>query len=584
MAKKRNETIEMIAIDPSAPRPRLKKLIIKNFRAIGDDPVEIDLDDIVILVGPNNTGKSSILRAYETVMSEGSSEANLTIEDFPNRKIVEGKFPEIELQTIVYDNSPGPDWLLTQGNGEILIREKWTWIEPGKPKRQGFHKDKNDWDDKVPWGAPNVANSRRPEPHRIDAFDTPENQTTQIINILKAVIEERVKQFKSKLTDESDQKSEFGKLLDNIKDIQKSIVKESEAEIKEVQEELSLEISKIFPTYEIKFDAKAEDELEKTISLFKANPQLLMGPKEGFFSTIDRQGSGARRTLLWTALKIVSESKSKQKNITRPHILLIDEPEICLHPNAIRDACKVLYDLPRNGNWQVMTTTHSPQFIDLSRNNTTIIRVDFENIGKIIGTTLFRPDNPRLSSDDRENLKMLNVYDPYVAEFFFGGKIIIVEGDTEYTAFRHIISNEPSIFKNIHIIRARGKSTIITLIKILNQFCCDFAVLHDSDVPTAIRDGKTITNPAWTKNEDILKEIKLCKGKTRLVANITNFETAHFNIVAKGEKPYNAISNIKKNQDFYDTIKQLLTGLIDYSNPLPKNAIEWKNISDLITN
>jgi ABC-type multidrug transport system fused ATPase/permease subunit len=43
---------------------KVKRLIVKNFRCIGDSPVEIDLDEIVVLVGANNAGKSTILRAY----------------------------------------------------------------------------------------------------------------------------------------------------------------------------------------------------------------------------------------------------------------------------------------------------------------------------------------------------------------------------------------------------------------------------------------------------------------------------------------------------------------------------------------
>ncbi|MDH5938980.1 AAA family ATPase [Vibrio splendidus] len=39
---------------------RLEKLLISNFRSIGSVPVEIELDDIVILVGGNNFGKSTI--------------------------------------------------------------------------------------------------------------------------------------------------------------------------------------------------------------------------------------------------------------------------------------------------------------------------------------------------------------------------------------------------------------------------------------------------------------------------------------------------------------------------------------------
>jgi len=56
----------------NAPRPRLHKLRVRNFRCIGPTPVEIELDDIVVLVGPNNVGKSCILRAYEVVMLHGS--------------------------------------------------------------------------------------------------------------------------------------------------------------------------------------------------------------------------------------------------------------------------------------------------------------------------------------------------------------------------------------------------------------------------------------------------------------------------------------------------------------------------------
>ena len=49
----------------------LKKLVIKNFRSIGETPIEIELDKIVVLVGSNNSGKSSILRAYQFAMEGG---------------------------------------------------------------------------------------------------------------------------------------------------------------------------------------------------------------------------------------------------------------------------------------------------------------------------------------------------------------------------------------------------------------------------------------------------------------------------------------------------------------------------------
>lgn len=44
------------ATSENIPRPRLQKLSVKNFRAIGSTAVEIALDDIVVLVGPNKCG------------------------------------------------------------------------------------------------------------------------------------------------------------------------------------------------------------------------------------------------------------------------------------------------------------------------------------------------------------------------------------------------------------------------------------------------------------------------------------------------------------------------------------------------
>src|SRR5690348_65536 len=101
--KKDVEDAPANGFNPELPRPRLTKLIVSNFRCIGSTPVSIDLNDIVILVGANNVGKSSILKAYELAMSDGSKNADLKIEDFPCNIIDANNLPQIELHTIVYD-------------------------------------------------------------------------------------------------------------------------------------------------------------------------------------------------------------------------------------------------------------------------------------------------------------------------------------------------------------------------------------------------------------------------------------------------------------------------------------------------
>jgi putative ATP-dependent endonuclease of the OLD family len=272
----------------------------------------------------------------------------------------------------------------------------------------------------------------------------------------------------------------------------------------------------------------------------------------------------------------------KTPDSARPHLLLIDEPEICLHPAAIRDACKALYGLPTStGKWQVMLTTHSPIFIDFSKDNTTIVRVEKELDGGIKGTTIFRPDKAQLSSDDQQNLKLLNICDPYVAEFFFGGRIVIVEGDTEYTAFSYVRSQNPDEYRDVHIIRARGKATIVSLVKVLNHFGANYSILHDSDKQKTENGDKA--NPAWANNSRILDAVKAkLKGtQARLLASVPNFEEAYLGYIATDEKPYKALQKIMADPGKQATIKDLLDDLLDRSKTPPTNCVEWFHIEEL---
>lgn len=577
MAKKNTEEEEIIL---SMPNARLTKLIVKNFRCIGTLGVEIELDDIVVLVGPNNVGKSSLLRAYEIAMSDGSNASKLSIDDFPNKNFDENNLPQIELHTIVYDERVGEKWI-EKVDGGWLVKEKWTWKAVNSfPDRQGWDVATGNWHEKsFPFGPANIANLRRPDPHSVKAFDTPESQTEAIKKIILSGIQDKIKSMQSA---EDGAENEYQKLLQKVGQLQSKIVDESREQIDKANIELSNLISNIFPNYEVNFDAKISEQID--LKFLSPDADLTMGPKGGYQSSIEKQGSGARRTLLWTALKYVSEINQKVREDgkpNRPHLLLLDEPEICLHPNAIREACNVLYNLPSGGNWQVMVTTHSPVFIDFSRNNTSIVRVEKDMNGEIKGTTVFRPEKTKLSENDMANLKLLNLCDPYVAEFFFGGKVIIVEGDTEYTAFNYIKNKKSELYRDIHIIRARGKATIVSLVKILNQFGASYSVLHDSD-RVYTKDGIK-KNPAWGNNPNILAAVseKPDGTQVRLLASLPNFEEAYFGEEIKENKPYNALEAISTNESKFIIVEQLLKSLIDHSAPIPEYCSEWNTIEQL---
>lgn len=567
-------------------RGSLTALTVSNFRCIGDPGITIDLDDIVVLVGPNNSGKSSILRAYELVMSEGSKAGHVKLDDFPNSQVDANKPIEIILVTEVISGDPGKQWLGSRDGmprhseaDSKYVRERWTWSAIGAGKRSGWNVESQSWDEKKPWGFAAVANSRRPAAHPVKAFDPPEAQAKQIHDLLKTVLVSAAKE----LRDEQGVRL-YDKLLTDLAKFQELALAGSSDQIASVESGLNTIVSEIFFDHVITYDQPA-DAAEASLNLFQGPGRLLMGHRDGHRTSLEHQGSGARRTMLWATLKYLCESKIAND---KANVLLIDEPELCLHPSAVRDACRVLYDLASKDGWQVMLTTHSPVFIDLDRNNTTVIRVERHNDGTIGGTTLFRPKKACLGDDDRENLKLLNLYDPYVAEFFFGGRIVVVEGDTEYSAFRLVAERYPE-FRDVHVIRARGKATIASLAKVLNHFGSRYAILHDTDVPTVTtrpKDGKppkVITNPAWTNNWKICDVVARAPvpDRIRLIASKCNFEDAYFEKQLSSEKPYSAVESMTKDAALLDEIKALLRALLDPAAAVPNGAIAWSKREDL---
>lgn len=143
---------------------------------------------------------------------------------------------------------------------------------------------------------------------------------------------------------------------------------------------------------------------------------------------------------------------------------------------------------------------------------------------------------------------------------------------------------KPETYKDVHIIRARGKATIVSLIKVLNHFGSNYAVLHDSDIPRiTTKKGKEMANPAWGNNPNILAAINLNPAgtTTRLLASLPNFEEAYFGEIAEEEKPYNALRTLDTSEEKFNIVETLLKALIDYTSPLPANCAEWTTIEDL---
>ncbi len=142
-------------------------------------------------------------------------------------------------------------------------------------------------------------------------------------------------------------------------------------------------------------------------------------------------------------------------------MLIIDEPEVALHPNAVRSASRYLYALARDPAWQVMLTTHSPLFLNPLEDHTTIVRLERTVTNPSPRT--YKSDEVSFTVDEKENLKLLNRFDQGLAEMFFRQLPVIIEGDTEYAAFEAIMQNNAHQYpvnSRPVLVRAHGKFTM----------------------------------------------------------------------------------------------------------------------------
>ncbi|MFQ1733264.1 ATP-dependent nuclease [Aeromonas veronii] len=530
---------------------KLSALLISNFKGISEE-IKILIDNIVVLVGPNNSCKSTILDAYEAYVSMGSS---LTLDFFHCRDttrpiVITGIFNDVTQDDI---NTLGQEWYIENdpefGNcAKFQIR----WETPDENGiKFSFSNKTNDWKKGGAGGWNTLLQSRLPVPIRLNPNDD--------YDALEKVVKDLASKNAAKQL--KDDKSKVAGIISEIEKLAKEVDKEISGSIGQLSLKIETELNKLFQSATVSF--------ETGVGKFKAEEAIKDGSK--FFirtsnhpASLEHQGTGIKRAFLWSAINALC-SEGMYKKGTKivqnevPKVLLIDEPEINLHPSIIRAARKAIYALADIAGWQVICTTHSPVFIDLTQNHTTLIKVS--NTQK--GVFYFQTDKAQFNKDERDNLKMLNRCCPTVNEFFFYENSILVEGDTEYLAYQYIIEKS-GLEGNYCVINCRGKANIPTFIKIFNQFNANAIAVHDLD--TKLRKDNR-ANAMWTINLNIRTLADTTNGRVKTVVHNPDFEGFYLNESPSKDKPYNLFTHL--TSDDFETdekYKKLRESLADIIN------------------
>lgn len=538
---------------------KLIELQIKNFGCIDENGITIKIDDIVVLIGPNNVGKTTSIRAYEMFANSGTI---LKIDDFyqnneNNPVEIAGVFGEITNED---KQQIGEKWIYKNSDKQDVIKYKWRWEKSGvKGEKYSWCDKEGKWEKGGMGGWDSKIASCIPVPLKISPFDDSIQLENKIVELLTSAVKENVKNDQSKVA----------KLLDQVNDLANEVKKQIAEELNKTTSRLQKNLNEVFPEHNVDIAPQADKiEVDKILA---TGTHLNVAGNDGKYYPLANQGSGLQRAFLWSAIEALADTgkmKSGRSTIEseKPKMLLVEEPESFLHPPAVRLAREALYKIAELDNWQVMITTNSPIFIDVSKPHTTIIRVE-KNEG---ATKIFSTEKAQFSDKERERLQMIRNCHPTINEFFFANKVILVEGDTEQVTFSQVKE------ERVTIINCRGKANIPMFEKILNHFGVEYIAVHDLDTPKSKRDGKFIKNSMWTINEKIIEEAnKGLNGK--VIVNIPDFERQFFGYLQSGDKPYNAILELQKEErrNVRDELEKIANGSLS-----EKYEREITNVSD----
>lgn len=186
-------------------------------------------------------------------------------------------------------------------------------------------------------------------------------------------------------------------------------------------------------------------------------------------------------------------------------IIIIDEPELHLHPQWLWILRDFFMDFANSRNNQLFISTHSPVFINTS-SYPFITRVyknsdDISKIYKVNGV------------GEQETKDLLHIINATNNEkIFFADFVIMVEGDTDEIVFRKLLSvikNERNLNTAIEVLQVRGKSnyeSFKSFLATLNIGCCFIGDLDNVNQFAKDKD-KVITNLFVTNDRKVLKDV-----------------------------------------------------------------------------
>jgi predicted ATP-dependent endonuclease of OLD family len=535
---------------------RIKLLRIQNFRAFRDETVIFD-DKYTVFVGPNGTGKSTVLMALNILFRSRSDVSTdvqvLSVEDFHNKDTsnpieISATFEDLSAKAVDalqhyvrHDKlilTARAIWNSTNNSAEVKqfgvrmgMADFRPFFEAQKEKRSaadlkeiftslmGTYRD-------LPRETTKDRMTEALRNYESDHLDkcTPLESEDQFYGFqgsgkldpyFQWVYIPAVKDASSE--QEESKNTAFGKLLErtirsrvNFSDALKPLKEKFQEEYSRIindQEEVLIDVSARLQSALQEWahpDAKVKlswaYDKSKSIRVDEPYARAEIGEKL-FMGDVRRMGHGLQRAFIVSVLELLARTGQEDAPIL---LLGFEEPEVYQHPPQARHLATILEDMSKT---QVVVTSHSPYFVSgKGVENIRLVRwQDDTNCSSVAQTTLSALSNcigDAMDVTPQEPTaimaKIQQIMQPSLSELYFCGLAVLVEGieDVAYIATYMRFKDKMPDFRKMggHFIVCGGKNPMSRPLAIAKLLSIPYYVIFDGDSGQNNKEERKATN------------------------------------------------------------------------------------------
>ena len=211
---------------------------------------------------------------------------------------------------------------------------------------------------------------------------------------------------------------------------------------------------------------------------------------DGLPTSIEEKGNGLQRSLIFALMRVWAEiSHSDEKNLDseireRSIMFAFEEPELYLHPQIGRVTYQALKTL--SSTYQILLCTHSAHFVNLEDYRDIVV---IRKLNQTEGTSSYKTSGELFEDDyeQKQRFNMIQFFNPDRNEVFFAKRVALVEGATEKALFPLLARRLKMFDYRVSIIDCGGKHNLGLYMKVLNAFKIPSITLYDEDpIPSDI--------------------------------------------------------------------------------------------------